>query len=55
MAREKAKSAKLRKKERDYKGFVRKLGAKELKDLDPDEIRLKLDQIMDWNEKSKQP
>jgi len=54
LAREKAKSAKLRKKERDYKGFVRKLGAKELKDLDPDEIKLKLDQIMDWNEKSKQ-
>ena len=55
LAKEKAKSAKLRKKERDYKGFVRKLGAKELKDLDPDEIKLKLDQIMDWNEKSKQP
>ena len=42
------------KKERDYKGFVRKLGAKELNRPDPDEIRLKLDQIMDWNEKSKQ-
>jgi len=55
LAREKAKSAKLRKKERDYKGFVRKLGAKELSDLDPDEIKLKLDQIMDWNEKSNQP
>ena len=55
LAKEKAKSAKLRKKERDYKGFVRKLGAKELKDLDPDEIKLKLDQIMDWNEKSNQP
>ena len=55
LAKEKAKSAKLRKKERDYKGFVRKLGAKELSDLDRDEIRLKLDQIMDWNEKSKQP
>jgi hypothetical protein len=55
LAKEKAKSAKLRKKERDYKGFVRKLGAKELSDLDPDEIRLKLNQIMDWNEKSKQP
>ena len=41
-------------KERDYKGFVRKLGAKELSDLNPDEIKLKLDQIMDWNEKSKQ-
>ena len=55
LAKEKAKSAKLRKKERDYKGFVRKLGAKELSDLNPDEIKLKLDQIMDWNEKSKQP
>jgi len=55
LAREKAKSAKLRKKEKDYKGFVRKLGAKELSDLDPDEIKLKLDQIMDWNEKSNQP
>ena len=55
LQKEKAKSAKLRKKERDYKGFVRKLGAKELSDLDPDEIRLKLDQIMDWNEKSNQP
>jgi len=55
LVKEKAKSAKLRKKERDYKGFVKKLGAKELKDLDPDEIKLKLDQIMDWNEKSKQP
>jgi len=54
LMREKAKSAKLRKKERDYKGFVKKLGAKELSDLDPDEIKLKLDQIMDWNEKSKQ-
>src|SRR6056300_399960 len=54
LAREKAKSAKLRKKERDYKGFVKKLGAKELSDLDPNEIKLKLDQIMDWNEKSKQ-
>ena len=38
-------------KERDYKTFVEKLGAKELSDLDPDEIRLKLSQIMDWNEK----
>ena len=55
LQKEKAKSAKLRKKERDYKGFVKKLGAKELSDLDPDEIKLKLDQIMDWNEKSKQP
>lgn len=54
LEKERAKSAKLRAKERDYKGFVRKLGAKELSDLDPDEIRVKLNQIMDWNEKSKQ-
>ena len=54
LEKERAKSAKLRAKERDYKGFVRKLGAKELSDLDPDEIRIKLDQVMDWNEKSKQ-
>ena len=42
----------LRKKERDYKKFVQKLGAKELSDLDADEIKVKLDQIMDWNEQS---
>ena len=41
----------LRDKEKDYKTFVEKLGAKELSDLDPDEIRLKLNQIVDWNEK----
>ena len=45
--------SKLRTKERDYKTFVEKLGAKELSELDPDEIRLKLDQIMDWNENEK--
>ena len=42
----------LRKKERDYKKFVQKLGAKELSDLDADEIKVKLDQIMDWNEQA---
>ena len=41
----------LKLKEKDYKTFVEKLGAKELSDLDPDEIRLKLNQIVDWNEK----
>ena len=41
----------LREREKDYKTFVEKLGAKELSDLDPDEIRLKLNQIVDWNEK----
>ena len=33
------------KKLRGYQGFVNKLGYKEL-----DEIKLKLDQIMDWND-----
>jgi len=42
----------LRKKERDYKQFVHKLGAKELSDLNADEIKVKLDQIMDWNEQA---
>jgi len=54
LQREKNATKKLRAKERDYKKFVQKLGAKELSDLDPDEIKVKLDQIMDWNEKSKQ-
>ena len=51
--REKSKKLReLRKKERDYKKFVQKLGAKELSDLDADEIKVKLDQIMDWNEQA---
>jgi len=36
-----------------YQGFVNKLGYKELDGLDPDEIKLKLDQIMDWNDNEK--
>jgi len=54
LQREKTKNERFRKRDRDYKQFVQKLGAKELSDLDPDEIRVKLNQIMDWNEKSKQ-
>ena len=38
-----------------YKNFVRKLGAKELSDLNPDEIKVKLDQILDWNDNSDKP
>ena len=41
----------LKAQEKDYKQFVEKLGAKELSELDPDEIRLKLNQIVDWNDK----
>jgi len=39
-------------KNRDYEDFFRNMGSEELKriGLDPDEIRLKLDQIMEWNE-----
>ena len=39
-------------KNRDYEEFFRTLGAAEMKKLglDPDEIRIKLDQIMEWNE-----
>ena len=36
-----------------YQGFVNKLGYKELDGLNPDEIKLKLDQIMDWNDNEK--
>ena len=39
-------------KNRDYESFFRNMGTEEMKKLglDPDEIRLKLDQIMEWNE-----
>ena len=39
-------------KNRDYEEFFRNMGTDEMKKLglDPDEIRLKLDQIMEWNE-----
>jgi len=43
-------------KNRDYEDFFATMGTEELKDLglDPDEIRLKMDQIMEWNEKPKE-
>lgn len=37
--------------DRDYKKFVQELGAKELEGLSADEIKIKLDQIYDWNDK----
>jgi DNA-binding MarR family transcriptional regulator len=37
--------------DRDYEKFVQDLGAKELEGLSPDEIKIKLDQIYDWNDK----
>jgi hypothetical protein len=41
---------KLGKKQRDYKKMVATMG--DFKDMSPDEIKLKLDQIYDWNDKS---
>ena len=37
---------------RDYEEFFKSLGTEELMKmgLDPDEIRIKLDQVMEWNE-----
>ena len=46
------KEREFKKQERDYKAFIQKLGAKELSDLDPDEIKIKMDQIVDWNDMS---
>ena len=39
-------------KNRDYEEFFRQMGTKELQELgmDPDAIRIKLDQIMEWND-----
>ena len=39
-------------KNRDYEAFFRNMGTEEMRKLglDPDEIRIKLDQIMEWNE-----
>ena len=39
-------------KNRDYEAFFKEIGTKELVQLglDPDEIRIKLDQIMEWNQ-----
>ena len=43
-------------KNRDYEKFFKEMGTAELKKLglDPDEIRIKLDQIMEWNEGPKE-
>ena len=42
---------------RDYEEFFATMGTEELKNLglDPDEIRLKMDQIMEWNDTSNKP
>ena len=42
---------------RDYEDFFREMGTKELQELglDPDAIRIKLDQIMEWNDPNINP
>ena len=48
--RERSKLKKVREKTRDYRKMVTKIG--DFKDMSPDEIKVKLDQIYDWNDKS---
>ncbi len=50
VARILAKQKKIWKKEREYEQFVESLSEEELAKLSPDEIRLKLSQIHEWNE-----
>jgi len=50
---EKLKSKSNKERARDYKGLIEKIGSKELDGLSADEIKVKLDQIYDWNENSK--
>ena len=46
------KQKKVWKKEREYQNFVNSLSDEELKGLSPDEIRLKMNQIWEWNEET---
>ena len=48
--RERSKLKKVREKTRDYRKMMTKIG--DFKDMSPDEIKVKLDQIYDWNDKS---
>ena len=50
LERERKKSKKFKEKSRDYKKMVTTLG--DFKDMSPDEIKVKLDQIYDWNDKT---
>jgi len=51
LEKEKKKSERFKEKSRDYKKMVAQVA--DLKDMSPDEVKLKLDQIYDWNDKSK--
>ena len=48
--RERSKLKKVREKTRDYRNMMTKIG--DFKDMSPDEIKVKLDQIYDWNDKT---
>ena len=48
--RERSKLKKVREKTRDYRKMVTQIG--DFKDMSPDEIKVKLDQIYDWNDKT---
>ena len=50
LERERKKAKRFKEKSRDYKKMVTTLG--DFKDMSPDEIKVKLDQIYDWNDKS---
>jgi Mg2+/Co2+ transporter CorB len=50
LEKEKKKSERFKEKSRDYKKMVAQF--EDFKDMDADEIKLKLDQIYDWNDKS---
>ena len=51
LERQKKRLDKLGKKQRDYKKLVTQMG--DFKGMSPDEIKVKLDQIYDWNDKNK--
>jgi len=51
LQKEKHKADRFKKKSRDYKKLVTQFGG--FKDMSPDEIKVKLDQIYDWNDKNK--
>jgi len=50
LEKQKIKANRFKKKSRDYKKLVTQFG--DFRDMSPDEIKVKLDQIYDWNDKS---
>ena len=50
LERTRIKADRFKQKSRDYKKMVAQIG--DFKDMSPDEIKVKLDQIYDWNDKN---